>query len=31
MRIAHGCVDFKAVVINLCRAYLLVIEETKLR
>ncbi len=31
MRRAHGCVYFKAVVINLCCAYLLVIEETKLK
>lgn len=31
MRYAHGCVYFRAVVITLCRAYLLVIEETKQR
>lgn len=31
MRYTHGCVYFRAVVITLCRAYLLVIEETKQR
>ncbi|MBB4570277.1 hypothetical protein GGE67_003519 [Rhizobium leucaenae] len=31
MRHLHGCFYFRAVVINLCHAYLLVIEETKQR
>ncbi|MBB6483226.1 hypothetical protein GGD46_000469 [Rhizobium lusitanum] len=31
MRLSHGCVYFREVVINLSRAYLLVIEETKQR
>lgn len=31
MCIAHTCVYFRELVINLCYAYLLVIEETKQR